>query len=128
VAAAGWEKGRVESGVACDKTGPFNGRELPEFSFMNPTAQVWLDEIANLSILARPTVARLTMFQEERAHLQAPNWFTGGGAVQRPHFRGCPNVLPEMDTDQIEQALINLINNAVEAVGSCRVAVIRWVA
>ena len=49
---AGWEKGRVESGVGYVKKNMLNGMELPDFSAMNTAAQIWLSEIANVRIHA----------------------------------------------------------------------------
>jgi hypothetical protein len=65
---AGNEKGRVESGVGYVKKNLLNGLEFTDFSAVNPAAQVWLNEIANVRIHGethqRPS---------ERAHLSAPN-------------------------------------------------------
>jgi hypothetical protein len=70
---SGWEKGRVESGVGYVKKNLLNGLELPDFSGMNPAAQVWLDEVANVRIHGEAHRRPADMFLEERAHLRAPN-------------------------------------------------------
>jgi transposase len=70
---SGWEKGRVESGVGYVKKNLLNGLDLPDFSGMNPAAQIWLNEIANVRIHGETHRRPIDMFQEERAHLRTPN-------------------------------------------------------
>ena len=41
-------KGRVESGVGYVKKNFLNGAEFIDFSAVNPAAQVWLNQIANV--------------------------------------------------------------------------------
>jgi hypothetical protein len=70
---AGWEKGRVESGVGYVKKNFLNGLDLKAFAHVNPAAQVWLAEIANVRIHGETHRQPLELFQEERTHLRAPN-------------------------------------------------------
>jgi transposase len=70
---AGWEKGRVESGVGYVKKNFLNGLELTEFAHVNPAAQVWLAEIANVRIHGETHRRPVDLFAEERAHLKPAN-------------------------------------------------------
>ncbi|MGH8299733.1 MAG: IS21 family transposase, partial [Steroidobacteraceae bacterium] len=70
---AGWEKGRVESGVGYVKKNLLNGLELADFSAVNPTAQLWLDSIANVRIHGETHRRPVDLFQEERAKLRPLN-------------------------------------------------------
>ncbi len=70
---AGWEKGRVESGVGYVKKNMLNGMELPEFSAMNTAAQIWLGEVANVRIHAETHQRPIDLFEQERPHLKAMN-------------------------------------------------------
>jgi transposase len=70
---AGWEKGRVESGVGYVKKNFLNGQEFSDFSHLNPAAQVWLAEIANLRIHGETHRRPMDLFAEERAHLKGAN-------------------------------------------------------
>jgi transposase len=70
---AGNEKGRVESGVGYVKKNFLNGLQLADFSAVNPAAQSWLAEVANVRIHGETHRQPLELFQEERAHLKAPN-------------------------------------------------------
>jgi transposase len=70
---AGNEKGRVESGVGYVKKNLLNGLEFTDFSAVNPAAQVWLNEIANVRIHGETHQRPIDVFASERAHLSAPN-------------------------------------------------------
>lgn len=70
---AGWEKGRVESGVGYVKKNLLNGMELPDFSAMNAAAQIWLGEIANVRIHAETHQRPVDLFEKERPQLKAMN-------------------------------------------------------
>jgi transposase len=69
----GNEKGRVENGVGYVKKNFLNGLELPEFSAINPAAQIWLDTIANVRMHAYTHRRPVELFAEERTHLQPLN-------------------------------------------------------
>ena len=71
--AAGNEKGRVESGVGYVKKNFLNGMEFSDFSAVNPAAQTWLNEIANVRIHGETHRRPVDLFAEERALLQTPN-------------------------------------------------------
>ena len=73
---AGNEKGRVESGVGYVKKNFLNGLQLSDFSAVNPAAQTWLAEIANVRVHGETHRKPIELFQEERAHLRAPNVHT----------------------------------------------------
>lgn len=70
---AGWEKGRVESGVGYVKKNFLNGAEFSDFSAVNPAARLWCDEIANLRIHGETHQRPIDLFAQERTHLKAPN-------------------------------------------------------
>ena len=70
---AGWEKGRVESGVGYVKKNFLNGLELADFAHVNPAAQVWLAEIANVRIHGETHRRPVDLFAEERSHLKPAN-------------------------------------------------------
>ena len=70
---AGNEKGRVESGVGYVKKNLLNGLEFTDFSAVNPAAQVWLNEIANLRIHGETHQRPSDLFASEREHLRAAN-------------------------------------------------------
>jgi len=70
---AGWEKGRVESGVGYVKKNFLAGLELADFAHVNPAAQVWLAEIANVRIHGETHRRPVDLFAEERAHLKPAN-------------------------------------------------------
>jgi transposase len=70
---AGWEKGRVESGVGYVKKNMLNGMQPPDFSAMNTAAQIWLGEIANVRIHAETHQRPVDLFEKERPHLKAMN-------------------------------------------------------
>lgn len=71
--AAGWEKGRVESGVKYVKGNFLKGLDLPDFSAINPAARIWLDETANIRIHGETGQRPIDMFVADRAALKAPN-------------------------------------------------------
>jgi hypothetical protein len=70
---AGWEKGRVESGVGYVKKNLLNGMTLPDFSAMNTAAQIWLSEVANVRLHAETRERPVDLFEKERPHLKAMN-------------------------------------------------------
>jgi transposase len=70
---AGWEKGRVESGVGYVKKNLLNGLELADFSAINPTARLWLDTIANVRTHGETHRRPVDLFEEERSTLQPLN-------------------------------------------------------
>jgi transposase len=70
---AGWEKGRVESGVGYVKKNFLNGAEFTDFATVNPAARLWLDEIANVRIHGETHQRPVDLFAQERAHLKTPN-------------------------------------------------------
>lgn len=70
---AGWEKGRVESGVGYVKKNFLNGLELKDFAHVNPAAQVWLAEIANVRIHGETHRRPADLFAEERVLLKPAN-------------------------------------------------------
>jgi hypothetical protein len=70
---AGNEKGRVESGVGYVKKNLLNGMQFTDFSAVNPAAQVWLNEIANVRIHGETRQRPVDLFASEREHLSAAN-------------------------------------------------------
>jgi transposase len=70
---AGWEKGRVESGVGYVKKNMLNGMDLPDFCAMNAAAQVWLGEVANVRIHAETHQRPVDLFEKERPQLKPIN-------------------------------------------------------
>lgn len=66
----GNEKGRVENGVGYVKKNFLNGLELPDFSAMNPAAQLWLDTVANVRLHGETHQRPCDRFQEEQPQLQ----------------------------------------------------------
>ena len=71
--AAGNEKGRVESGVGYVKKNLLNGMQFTDFSAVNPAAQVWLNEIANVRDHGETHRRPVDLFAEERESLRRPN-------------------------------------------------------
>jgi transposase len=71
--AAGNEKGRVESGVGYVKKNFLNGADFIDFSAVNPAAQSWLNEIANVREHGETHRRPIDLFAEERALLRTPN-------------------------------------------------------
>ena len=65
----GNEKGRVESGVGYVKKNFLNGLEIPDFSALNPAAQVWLETIANVRIHGETHQRPVDRFAEEQPRL-----------------------------------------------------------
>jgi hypothetical protein len=65
----GNEKGRVESGVGYVKQNFLAGLDLPDFHAINPAAQNWLANIANVRIHGETRKKPLDMFQQEKASL-----------------------------------------------------------
>jgi transposase len=71
--AAGNEKGRVESGVGYVKKNFLNGAEFTDFSAVNPAAQVWLQDIANVRTHGETHRRPVDLFAEERGLLRTAN-------------------------------------------------------
>ena len=71
--AKGNEKGRVENGVGYVKSNLLNGLNLLDFSAANPTAQRWLDTVANVRVHRETHRRPVDMFQEEQATLRPCN-------------------------------------------------------
>jgi transposase len=69
----GNEKGRVENGVGYVKKNFLNGLDLPDFSTINPAAQVWLDTIANVRIHGETHQRPVDLLKEDQAHLKPLN-------------------------------------------------------
>jgi transposase len=70
---AGNEKGRVESGVGYVKKNLLNGVQFTDFSHLNPAAEVWLNEIANVRIHGETRQRPIDLYESEREHLRAAN-------------------------------------------------------
>jgi transposase len=70
---SGNEKGRVENGVGYVKKNLLGGLELPDFSAMQPAAQLWMDTVANVRIHESTHQRPIDRFNDERAHLLALN-------------------------------------------------------
>ena len=70
---AGWEKGRVESGVGYVKKNFLNGLTLTDFAHVHPAAQLWLAEIANVRIHGETHRRPVDLFAEERPQLKPAN-------------------------------------------------------
>lgn len=62
----GNEKGRVENGVGYVKKNLLEGLDIPDFSFMEPTARTWLEAIANVRIHGETGNRPVDMFREEK--------------------------------------------------------------
>ncbi len=71
--AAGNEKGRVESGVGYVKKNFLRGTQFTDFSAVNPAAQLWLNEIANVREHGETHRRPVDLFAEERESLRRPN-------------------------------------------------------
>ena len=71
--AAGNEKGRVESGVGYVKKNFLNGTHFIDFSAVNPAAQAWLNEIANVREHGETHRRPIDLFAEERGLLGTAN-------------------------------------------------------
>ena len=71
--AAGNEKGRVESGVGYVKKNFLRGTEFTDFSAVNPAAQLWLNEIANVREHGETHRRPVDLFAQERESLRRPN-------------------------------------------------------
>lgn len=69
----GNEKGRVENGVGYVKKSFLNGLELPDFSAINPAAQLWLDTVANVRLHGETRQRPCDRFKEEQPQLQPLN-------------------------------------------------------
>ena len=67
----GNEKGRVESGVGYVKKNLLNGLTITDFKIMKPSAQHWLDTIANVRTHGETGKRPVDMFHEEKSSLQA---------------------------------------------------------
>ena len=71
--ASGWEKGRVENGVGFVKKNLLAGQEFIDFSAVQPTAQLWVDTVADVRVHGATQRRPVDMFEEERAHLKRLN-------------------------------------------------------
>jgi transposase len=71
--AAGNEKGRVESGVGYVKKNFLNGTQFTDFCAVNPAAQSWLNEIANVREHGETHRRPVDLFAEERGFLRTAN-------------------------------------------------------
>jgi transposase len=71
--AKGNEKGRVENGVGYVKKNFLNGLDFLDFSAVNPAAQVWLANIANVRIHGETHQRPVDLFKEEQARLHPLN-------------------------------------------------------
>jgi transposase len=71
--AAGNEKGRVESGVGYVKKNFLNGTDFIDFSAVNPAAQAWLNDIANVREHGETHRRPIDLFAEERGLLRTAN-------------------------------------------------------
>jgi transposase len=71
--AAGNERGRVESGVGYVKKNFLKGTDFTDFSAVNPAAQLWLNEIANVRDHGETHRRPVDLFAEERESLRRPN-------------------------------------------------------
>ena len=71
--AKGNEKGRVENGVGYVKKNFLNGLELPDFSAINPAAQIWLDTVANVRLHGETHQRPIDLIKEEQPHLRPLN-------------------------------------------------------
>jgi transposase len=69
----GNEKGRVENGVGYVKKNFLNGLDLPDFSAVNPTAQLWLETIANVRSHRETHRRPVDLFKEQQSHLKPLN-------------------------------------------------------
>lgn len=69
----GNEKGRVENGVGYVKKNFLNGLELPDFSAINPAAQIWLDTVANVRLHRETHRRPVDLVKEEQPHLRPLN-------------------------------------------------------
>jgi hypothetical protein len=63
----------VENGVGYVKKNFLNGLDLPDFSTINPAAQVWLDTIANVRIHGETHQRPVDLLKEDQAHLKPLN-------------------------------------------------------
>ena len=68
--AKGNEKGRVENAVGYVKKNFLAGAELPDFTAINPAAQLWLDTIANCRIHGETRQKPVDLLKTELPHLQ----------------------------------------------------------
>lgn len=67
----GNEKGRVENGVGYVKKNFLSGLHITDFAAINPTANQWLDTVANVRIHGETGKKPADMFQDERGYLNA---------------------------------------------------------
>jgi hypothetical protein len=66
----GNEKGRVENGVGYVKKNFLAGLEIPDFSMINPTAHIWLDQVANVRVHGTTHERPVDLFALEKPKLQ----------------------------------------------------------
>jgi transposase len=62
----------MQNGVGYVKKNLLNGLELPDFSAMNPTAQQWLETVANVRIHGETHQRPCDLFKEEQPKLNPP--------------------------------------------------------
>jgi transposase len=67
------EKGRVENGVGYIKKNFLAGLDLPDFSALQPAAQLWIDTVANVRVHRETHQRPIDLFEQERAALHALN-------------------------------------------------------
>jgi transposase len=80
----GNEKGRVENAVGYVKKNLLAGLELPDFSAVNPMADRWLSQIANVRLHGATHKQPLELFQSEKGALGALPSAAYDIAVPRP--------------------------------------------
>jgi transposase len=71
--AKGNEKGRVENGVGYVKKNLLNGADFLDFSAVNPAAEVWLANIANVRVHGETHQRPVDRFKDEQGLLQPLN-------------------------------------------------------
>jgi len=65
----GNEKGRVENAVGYVKKNFLAGLELPDFSALQPAAQLWVDTVANVRVHGETHERPIDRFEKERCEL-----------------------------------------------------------
>jgi Transposase and inactivated derivatives len=93
------EKGRVENGVGYVKKNFLAGLEIPDFSFVNPTAVHWLDTISNVRIHRETGRKPVEMFTEEKDSLIPVSTLAYDVATISP-VRACKQFRITLDTNR----------------------------
>jgi transposase len=93
------EKGRVENGVGYVKKNFLAGLEIPDFSFVNPTAVHWLDTISNVRIHGETGRKPVEMFPEEKDSLIPVSTLAYDVATISP-VRACKQFRITLDTNR----------------------------